>query len=248
MSKDPVENIPLEGSIVAERKRCGKKNCRCARGHLHGPYYYRRWRDWDGTQRKQYVPRERAPEVRRALEKSRASSFREILRVLREMGALTEEKTQKARKRMDKDLGKYWHGRTLRNRRTFPDEARDRALYRTSREDVVASLGWEITEDDFVALQSMIRSERKRRNRLGLPWKRYDVAAGGEVVALALNLHELPSYRKHMASLHTQTAQEADKDAEAKDKEEGLSEESPILEETQNEGSRSIERTAGEWR
>ena len=237
MSNEPPEGERLEGALVAEHKRCGKRNCRCARGHLHGPYYYRRWREWDGKQRKQYVPRDRVPQIRKALEKSRASSFRELLRALREMGALTEEKNRKARKCMDKDLGKYWHGRTLRNRRTFPAETRDRALYRASREEIVASLGWEITEDDFVTLQGMIRSERKRRNRLGLPWKRYDVAAGGEVVALALNLRELPSYREHMARLQTQTAQEADKDAEAKDKEEGLSEESPIAEETQNEGS-----------
>jgi len=243
-----ADDAPLRGTIVAEHKRCGKKNCRCARGHLHGPYYYRRWREWDGTQRKQYVPRDKVPQVRKALKENRTPSFRELLRMLRELGALTEEKTRKARKRMDKELGKYWHGTTLRNRRAFPAETRDRALYRASREKIVESLGWPITEDDFITLQGMIRSERKRRNRLGLPWKRYDVAAGGEVVALALNLSELPSYREHMARLQTQTAQEAEKDAEAKDKEEGLSEKSPIVEETQNEGSRSIERTAGERR
>lgn len=203
MSKVQPEREPLKGALVAERKRCGKKNCRCTRGHLHGPYYYRRWREWNGRQRKQYVPRDKVPQVRKALEKSRASSFRKLLRMLREMGALNEEKSRKARKRMDKDLGKYWHGRTLRNRRAFSHETRDRALYRTNRERIVASLGWDITEDDFVALQRMIRSERKRRNRLGLPWRRYDVAAGGEVIALALNLRALPSYREHMARKQT---------------------------------------------
>ncbi len=45
------------GSIHEEWKRCGNPRCRCARGELHGPYWYRRWRE-DGKQRKQYVPRD----------------------------------------------------------------------------------------------------------------------------------------------------------------------------------------------
>jgi len=237
VSKDPTDRTPLHGTIVAEHKRCGKKNCRCARGELHGPYYYRRWREWDGTQRKEYVPRERVAEVRKALEENRTPSFRELLRMLRELGELTEEKTRKARERVEQELGRYWHGRTLRNRRTFPAETRDRALYRAAREQIVASFGWKITEDDFVTLQGMIRSERKRRNRLGLPWKRYDVAAGGEVVALALNLDELPSYREHIADSHIQTAEEAGKNGEAEDEEEGTQEEGPTAEEVQAEGS-----------
>lgn len=39
---EPVSLLP--GHIVTERVRCGKPNCRCARGELHGPYHYRRWR------------------------------------------------------------------------------------------------------------------------------------------------------------------------------------------------------------
>jgi hypothetical protein len=30
----------LEGSVQRQLKKCGKPNCRCARGDLHGPYYY----------------------------------------------------------------------------------------------------------------------------------------------------------------------------------------------------------------
>lgn len=48
---------PLKGSIHVEWKRCGKLNCRCARGMLHGPYFYRRWRE-GGRLRKGYVSRE----------------------------------------------------------------------------------------------------------------------------------------------------------------------------------------------
>ena len=32
-------------SVAAVRVRCGKPSCRCARGHLHGPYWYAYWRD-----------------------------------------------------------------------------------------------------------------------------------------------------------------------------------------------------------
>lgn len=235
MSKQEPESELLKGALVAERKRCGKKNCRCARGHLHGPYYYRRWREWNGTQRKQYVSRDRVSEVQKALEKSRSSSYRELLQMLRELGEMTDEKTRKARKRIDEELGRYWHGRSLRNRRTFPAETRDRALYRSAKEQIVKSLGWEITEDDFVLLQRMIRSERKRRNRLGLPWKRYDVAAGGEVVALSLNLYELPSYRRHVADLRRKNVEEASENAKARHEEEGSPKEDMPREETESE-------------
>ena len=100
---------------------------------------------------------------------------------------------------MGEELGRYWHGRRLRERRSFPAEQRDRALYRMSREQIVSALGWEITEDDFVTLQSMIRSERKRRNRLGLPWITRDPATGQEVLTLELDLMQFPSYREHWA-------------------------------------------------
>src|SRR5437764_11390271 len=30
----------LAGSLVEQRRKCGKEGCRCARGELHGPYVY----------------------------------------------------------------------------------------------------------------------------------------------------------------------------------------------------------------
>ena len=30
----------LPGSLVEQRRRCGKEGCRCTRGELHGPYTY----------------------------------------------------------------------------------------------------------------------------------------------------------------------------------------------------------------
>ncbi len=44
----------LNGAVCAQHKRCGKENCKCVRGELHGPYFYRfTWRD--GRMRKEYV-------------------------------------------------------------------------------------------------------------------------------------------------------------------------------------------------
>ena len=30
----------VAGSIYTVYKKCGNKNCRCAKGKLHGPFYY----------------------------------------------------------------------------------------------------------------------------------------------------------------------------------------------------------------
>jgi len=57
---------PLPGILRAELVACGKPACRCARGQLHGPYWYRRWRE-DGRQRRQYVRPAEVERVREAL-------------------------------------------------------------------------------------------------------------------------------------------------------------------------------------
>jgi hypothetical protein len=46
---------PLPGTVHEQRVRCGKANCRCARGEPHTAYY-RFWRE-GGRLRKAYVPR-----------------------------------------------------------------------------------------------------------------------------------------------------------------------------------------------
>ena len=45
---------PLRGAVCKQMKRCGKPNCKCAKGQLHGPYYYRFFYR-GGRQRKKYV-------------------------------------------------------------------------------------------------------------------------------------------------------------------------------------------------
>lgn len=69
LPKTPPAEV-LAGTVCAQYKRCGKLNCRCARGELHGPYFYRfRWRD--GRVTKEYVPLSRVAEVRAACARHR---------------------------------------------------------------------------------------------------------------------------------------------------------------------------------
>ena len=42
MKTGTAKTLPkiMKGSVHTQFVRCGKANCKCARGHLHGPYYY----------------------------------------------------------------------------------------------------------------------------------------------------------------------------------------------------------------
>lgn len=53
---EPVKEsiVPLVGVVISEMKRCGKANCHCASGQLHGPYHYRYYRE-GGKLTKRYV-------------------------------------------------------------------------------------------------------------------------------------------------------------------------------------------------
>ena len=216
-----MSDADLRGSLIAEKKRCGKPNCRCARGELHGPYYYRRWRDASGRQRKEYVPREQAKRVRATLERARGSNVWARLRELRKLLDGLDGDAKVAQRRMAEQLGRHWHGRRLRERRSFPAEQRDRALYRLNPEGVQAACGWEITENDFVKLQRMIRSERKRRNRLGLPWRAKDPVTGAEVLLLSLDLTGFLSYQKHVQRQQASQIGDDDHELATREKEEG---------------------------
>jgi hypothetical protein len=48
-----------------EEVRCGKKNCHCAEGKLHGPYWYAYWTE-GGRTRSQYVGKKLPRGVRKA--------------------------------------------------------------------------------------------------------------------------------------------------------------------------------------
>jgi len=71
------------GAVCAQWKRCGKPNCKCARGELHGAYYYLFWQE-GGRQRKAYIRREDEAAARAAYEERKR--MRASLRVERALG------------------------------------------------------------------------------------------------------------------------------------------------------------------
>ena len=83
-TENPLPEIDLlKGSLHLETKRCGKRNCRCQSGHLHGPFFYRRFRQ-DGRQRKQYVRRENVAETLSAIARRQAVE-REVVAIRKQM-------------------------------------------------------------------------------------------------------------------------------------------------------------------
>ena len=51
----PGEVAVADGAVCAQVVKGGKPNCKCARGELHGPYFYRFTRDQYGRLHKQYA-------------------------------------------------------------------------------------------------------------------------------------------------------------------------------------------------
>lgn len=58
-----VEGL-ISGSVVEQRRRCGKEGCRCTTGELHGPYTYVVLPRVEGRTRTFYVPAAAADAVR----------------------------------------------------------------------------------------------------------------------------------------------------------------------------------------
>lgn len=43
-SEKPTKIQPLRGYVEIRYVKCGRTNCKCSQGHLHGPYHLRRWK------------------------------------------------------------------------------------------------------------------------------------------------------------------------------------------------------------
>jgi hypothetical protein len=68
LPKNSFDSLP--GSVISEFKKCGKPNCKCQRGDLHGPYYYRFYRV-EGKLRREYVRKERLRAVQSQIQEFR---------------------------------------------------------------------------------------------------------------------------------------------------------------------------------
>jgi hypothetical protein len=82
----------LPGSVHAQMVRCGKGTCKCARGELHGAYYYLFVRV-NGKLTKRYLKTHEVEQVRAAClawreeKRARSAQSRETWRHLREINA-----------------------------------------------------------------------------------------------------------------------------------------------------------------
>ncbi len=55
-SAEPNWIPPLPGTLIGQYVKCGKPNCKCTRGELHGPYQCHFWTDGEtGKLKKRYV-------------------------------------------------------------------------------------------------------------------------------------------------------------------------------------------------
>ena len=160
-------------------------------GTFCGPYYY--WYRYEaGRRTKTYLPREEGEKKQAELAEIRKANkvLREFLEVAsarrdpdRPSGSGTAPTADQP-----SPTGRYWHGSQLRASRKVPTEERDRSLFNHNREEIRADLGFPITEDDYVELLKMVRSELARLSQQGTPWR--------EGVALELDLSQLPSRRR----------------------------------------------------
>ena len=93
-SENPLPKID-RGAVCAQWKKCGKANCKCARGALHGPYYahfsrrkgrlvkrYVRLNEAEQVAAQCQQARQRRAESRQLMAQSQAV-YAEIKRVLR---------------------------------------------------------------------------------------------------------------------------------------------------------------------
>ena len=71
-------NPMLAGTLIKEKVRCGKENCRCVRKQqLHKWYHYLYWRDYqnNGLLRKMYVPRDEVAELKRKIKTAKSKDI-----------------------------------------------------------------------------------------------------------------------------------------------------------------------------
>ena len=77
------------GAVCAQMVRCGKKNCKCARGELHGPYFYH-FERVDGVLVKRYVKAKDVAAMRAACEMRQRQDKRQRLMLKMNFRALAE--------------------------------------------------------------------------------------------------------------------------------------------------------------
>ncbi len=99
----------LPGVVCERYHKCGKANCRCTRGALHGPYFRRQWYD-GGRLRSAYV----RPRDLDAVRKACAAWHREQQEAREECAAMEQfymHEFREMRAQLRAEYGRYgWRG------------------------------------------------------------------------------------------------------------------------------------------
>jgi len=100
MENENAKPLPksIPGAVIVQMVRCGKPSCKCARGELHGPYFYRYWRH-GGRLHKTYVRKNEA-----AAMKAACDNYRNEQREIRQMILDNEQQWRDMKARL-KELG-----------------------------------------------------------------------------------------------------------------------------------------------
>lgn len=77
--------LMVEGSLITHYKPCGNKRCKCARGELHGPYWYLSTKEGRKT-RFQYIHKKRLQKVRQL-----ASNYKIFQRNMQEIRGINRQ-------------------------------------------------------------------------------------------------------------------------------------------------------------
>lgn len=82
----PSMDTVLRGSLIERYKRCGKPNCKCAKGRGHGPKHYLSISHSGARPEMAYVPKASQDKVAEAL-----TCYRRIREILDELCAINRE-------------------------------------------------------------------------------------------------------------------------------------------------------------
>jgi len=95
-AKLPSKSLPVNGTVEVRRVKCGRANCRCAKGELHGPYTYVRVYG-RGKRRRKYVKNADVStlETVRLEHKKSLDDTRNLMRLLRMLNGATQSQRAK---------------------------------------------------------------------------------------------------------------------------------------------------------
>ena len=93
MNLSRYTNPRMTGVVVKEAIKCGKTNCRCAKGDLHKWYYYLYYRSFEGGKwklKKEYISQNRAKYLKKKIKVLKNKDMRTRVRLSANLPFLTD--------------------------------------------------------------------------------------------------------------------------------------------------------------